>query len=71
MVGTIIVTAGYSIIPNVDKSISDGSDFFDIEYDFNRALDIVKINEDQKSITFEIVGNGEEITIKLNPCVII
>ncbi len=59
MVGTIIVTAGYSIIPNVDKSISDGPDFFDIEYDFNRALDIVKINEDQKSITFEIVGDAK------------
>jgi hypothetical protein len=59
MAGTIIVTAGYSIIPNVDKSISDGPDFFDIEYDFNRALDIVKINEDQKSITFEIVGDAK------------
>jgi len=59
MEGTIIVTAGYSIIPNVDKSISDGPDFFDIEYDFNRALDIVKINEDQKSITFEIVGDAK------------
>ena len=59
MEGTIIVTAGYSIIPNVDKSISDGPDFFDLEYDFNRVLDAVKINEDRKSITFEIIGDAK------------
>ncbi len=69
MEGAIIVTDGYSIIPNVDKSISDGPDFFDIEYDFNRILSIVTINEDQKSITFEIVGdaktNNHELELRL------
>jgi len=59
MEGTIIVTAGYSILPNVGKEIGDGSTFFDVEYDFNRVLDIVKINEDQKSITFEIIGDAQ------------
>jgi len=33
--------------------------FFDVEYDFNRVLDTVKINEDRKSITFEIVGDAK------------
>ena len=56
MEGTIIVTDGYSIIPHVGKEIGDGSTFFDVEYDFNRLLSTVKINEDQKSITFEIIG---------------
>jgi len=59
MEGTIIVTSGYSIIPNVGKQVGDSTTFFNVEYDFNRLLDIVKINEDQKSITFEIVGDAK------------
>ncbi len=59
MQGTIIVTSGFSIVPNVGKQVGDGTTFFNVEYDFNRLLDIVKINEDQKSITFEIVGDAK------------
>jgi hypothetical protein len=59
MEGTIIVTSGYSIVPNVGKQVGDGTSFFNVEYDFNRLLDTVKINEDQKSITFEIVGDAK------------
>jgi len=59
MDGTIIVTAGYSIVPNVGKQIGDGSTFFNVEYDFNRVLSTVIINEDQKSLTFEIVGDAK------------
>ena len=59
MQGTIIVTSGFSIVPNVGKQVGDGTTFFNVEYDFNRLLDIVKINEDQKSITFEIVGEAK------------
>jgi len=57
MDGSVIVTAGYYIIPNVGKQAGDGSIFFDVEYDFNRVLSTVVIDEQQKSITFEIVGN--------------
>ena len=59
MEGTIIVTSGYSIIPNVGKQVGDGTTFFNVEYDFNRLLDTVKINEDRKSITFEIIGDAK------------
>ena len=59
MEGTIIVTAGYSIIPNVGKQTGDGSTFFNVEYDFNRLLSVTSINEDQKSITFEIIGDAQ------------
>ena len=59
MEGTIIVTAGYSILPNVGKEIGDGSTFFDVEYDFNRLLSTGTINEEQKSITFEIIGDAQ------------
>ena len=56
MDGTVIVTAQYSVIPNVGKLAGDGSTFFDVEYDFNRLLDNPIIDEEQKSITFEIIG---------------
>jgi len=59
MEGTIIVTAGYSIIPNVDKLISDGPEFINVEYDFNRVLSTAIIDEEQKSITFEIIGDAK------------
>ena len=59
MEGTIIVTAGYSIVPHVGKQVGDGSTFFDVEYDFNRVLSTSIIDEEQKSITFEIVGNAK------------
>ena len=59
MEGAVIVTAGYSVIPHVGKQIGDGSVFFDVEYDFDRVLSTSMINEEQKSITFEIIGNTE------------
>ncbi|MFQ5781505.1 MAG: plastocyanin/azurin family copper-binding protein [Nitrosopumilus sp.] len=59
MTGTVIVTAGYSILPNVGKHVGDGTIFFDVEYDFNRLLSTATINEEQKSITFEIIGDAK------------
>lgn len=59
MEGTIFVTAGYSIIPNVGKQAGDGSTIFDVEYDFNRVLSTSMINEEQKSLTFEIIGDAK------------
>ena len=59
MEGTVIVADIYSVIPNVGKQVGDGSTFFDVEYVFNRALSIMTINEEEKSITFEITGNAQ------------
>ena len=59
MVGTVIVTEGYSIIPKVGKGLGDGLTTFDLEYKFNRLLSVSSVNEDKKSITFEIVGNAK------------
>ncbi len=59
MEGTIIVTAGYSIIPNVGKQVGDGTTYYNVEYDINRVLSIVSIDDDQKSITFEMIGNAK------------
>ena len=59
MMGTIIVTSGYSIIPNVGKQVGDGTTFFNVEYDFSRLLSTAIIDEEQKSITFEIIGDAK------------
>jgi len=59
MIGTIIVTSGYSIIPNVGKQVGDGTTFFNVEYDFSRLLSTAIIDEEQKSITFEIIGDAK------------
>jgi len=59
MTGVIIVTSGYSIIPNVGKQVGDGATFFNVEYDFNRVLSTATIDEGQKSIVFEIVGDAK------------
>ena len=37
----------------------DGKTSFDVEYDFNRLLSELSIDEEQKSITFEIIGNAK------------
>ncbi len=59
MDGTILVTTGYSIIPNVGKETGDGSTHFDVEYDFNRVLSTSTIDEEQKSLIFEIIGEAK------------
>ena len=59
MQGTVFVSAGYSIIPNVGKDVGDGSTIFDVEYNFNRILSTAVIDEEQKSITFDIVGDAK------------
>ncbi len=56
MEGIVSVSAGYSIIPNVGLQIEDGNTSFDVEYAFNRVLSTAIIDEEQKSITFEIIG---------------
>ena len=56
MIGEIIVTEGYSVIPSVGKNAGDGSTYFDVEYDFNRVLSTATVNEDENSITFDIIG---------------
>ncbi len=56
MIGEVIVTEGYSVIPGVGKDVGDGSIFFDVEYSFNRILSTATVDEDGKSITLDIVG---------------
>ncbi|QLH11859.1 PEFG-CTERM sorting domain-containing protein [Nitrosarchaeum sp. AC2] len=69
MTGTVFVTDGAKIITQVGKTVGDGSTTFNVEYFSDRLLAVSAIDEGQKSITFEIVGNAksddETLKIKL------
>jgi predicted secreted protein with PEFG-CTERM motif len=56
MTGTVTVMSGLQVIPKIGSDAGDGATTFDVEYQFNRVISSVSVNEDQKSITFEIVG---------------
>lgn len=70
MEGTVIVTAGYSVIPQIGKDVGGGDKLFDVEYKFNRLLEISTIDVDQKALTFNVIGNpksdNHDLEIKLD-----
>ena len=59
MDGAVIVVDAYSLIPNVGKDAGDGTTTFNVEYDFNRVLSSAMVDEEQKSITFQIIGDAQ------------
>jgi predicted secreted protein with PEFG-CTERM motif len=67
MTGKVTVKSGLQIIPKIGSNAGDGKTTFDVEYQFNRVISSVSVNEDQNSLTFEIVGNpkGEDNTLTL------
>ncbi len=72
MTGTVVVTDGYSIIPNVGREFDDDDEEgFAVEYDFNRLLSTATVDKDQKAITFEIIGEprseNNELELRLDP----
>lgn len=62
MTGTVTVTSGLQVIPNVGSDAGDGTTTFNVEYEFNRVISSARIDETQNSITFQIVGKvvGED-----------
>ena len=62
MIGMVTVTSGLQVIPNVGSDAGDGTTTFNVEYEFNRVLSSARVDEEQNSITFEIVGKvaGED-----------
>ena len=69
MTGTITVTTGLRTLSNVGENVGDGMTTFDIEYQFNRVISTATVNENSKSVTFQIVGNTNSddntLTLKL------
>ena len=68
MTGVVTVTTGLKIIPNVGAKAGDGTTTFNVEYEFNRVISSARVDEEQKSITFEIVGKamGDDNNLILN-----
>jgi hypothetical protein len=56
MTGMVTVTSGLQTIPNVGADAGDGTTTFNVEYEFNRVISSASVDEEQNSITFEIVG---------------
>ena len=60
MTGVVMVTSAMQVIPNVGANAGDGKTTFNVEYDFNRMVASARVEEDQNSITFEIVGKPKD-----------
>jgi hypothetical protein len=67
MTGVVTVESGSQIIPKVGSDAGDGKTTFDVEYNYNRVVASARVEEDQKSITFELVGKpkSEDNTLTL------
>ena len=67
MTGIVTVTSGLQVIPNVGSDAGDGATTYNVEYEFNRVISSARVDEDQNSITFEIVGKvtSEDHTLML------
>jgi len=59
MTGFVVVKSVLSVIQNVGDDAGDGSTTFDVEYDFNREITDATVDEDQKAITFTLVGKPQ------------
>ena len=67
MTGVVTVKSGLQVIPRIGSDVGDGKTTFDVEYQFNRVISSARVEEDQNSITFEIVGKvtSEDNTLML------
>jgi plastocyanin len=57
MTGVVTVTDGYKIIPDVGKDVGDGLTLFNVDYQYSGIISNPMINEDKKSITFQVSNN--------------
>jgi predicted secreted protein with PEFG-CTERM motif len=57
MTGVVTVIDGYKIVPDVGKDIGDGLSSFNIDYQYSGIISGGKINEEQKSITFDVTSD--------------
>jgi len=59
MTGVVTVTDGYKIVPDVGKNVGDGLTFFHVDYQYSGIISGATVNEEKKSITFEIVSDSK------------
>ena len=61
MTGVVTVTDGYKMVPDVGKNVGDGLTFFHVDYQYTGLISKATINEEQKSITFDIVSDPKSL----------
>ena len=57
MTGSVMVTDGYKIVPSVGKDTGDGLTLFNMDYQYSGIITDVTVNEEEKSITFQLKSN--------------
>lgn len=58
MIGIVTVTGeGYKIIADVGKDVGDGLSSFNVDYQFSGIVSEASVNEEEKSITFQLVSD--------------
>ncbi len=62
MTGVVTVTnVGYQIVPDIGKEAGDGLTSFNVDYQYSGIISSARINEEQKSITFQLLSNTKSI----------
>ena len=65
MTGTVTVTGGYKLLADVGKNVGDGLTTFNVDYQYEGIISDAMVNEDQKSITFNLVPNSKSLNQNL------
>jgi len=62
MIGVVTVTdVGYKIVPDLGKDVGDGLTSFNVDYQYSGIISNARINEEQKSITFQLISDAKSI----------
>ncbi len=61
MIGVVTVTEGYKLLADVGKDVGDGLTTYHVDYQYEGIISDATINEEQKSITFNVVPNAKSL----------
>lgn len=61
MTGVVTVTEGYKLLADVGKNVGDGLSTYHVDYQYEGVISDATVNEEQKSITFNIVPNAKSL----------
>ena len=62
MTGVVTVSnVGYKVVPDIGKEVGDGLTSFNVDYQYSGIISDARINEEQKSITFQLESKANSI----------
>jgi len=65
MTGAVTVIDGYKIVADVGKDAGDGLSLFNVDYQYNGIISDAMVNEEEKSITFQVTSDSKSIDYNL------